>query len=95
MGLDYRELHSALLSKGGATEDRARHHVFYFIEVDGKRYRATKMSHSARGHISDDITVAVARQMRLRAKELRGFVDCTLTREQWLDLWRQRGPSHT
>lgn len=94
MGLDYRELRSALLSKGAATEDRARHHVFYLIEVDGKRYRATKLSHSAHGHISDDILGAVARQMRLRAKELRGFVDCTVTCEQWLDLWRQRGPSH-
>jgi hypothetical protein len=91
--LDYRELHSALLSKGAATEDRTRHHVFYLIEVDGKMYRATKLSHSAHGQISNDILGAVARQMRLRTKELRDFVDCTVTREQWLDLWRQRGPS--
>jgi len=89
--LDYRELRSALVSKGEATEDRARHHAFYLIEVDGKSYRATKFSHSARGQISDDILGAIARQMRLKIKELRDFVDCAVTREQWMQLWRERG----
>ena len=89
--MDYRELRNALLSKGQASESRARHHVFYYIDVDGKIYRATKFSHSARGQISDDLLGAIARQMRLRIKELRDYVECTITREQWLQLWRDRG----
>ena len=90
--MDYREFRKVLLSKGEATENRRGHHVFFLIEVDGKEHRATKFSHSADGQISDDIFSAMARQMRLRSKELRDFVDCVVTREQWIDLWRQRPP---
>ena len=89
--MDYEELRSALISKGKADEDRSGHHVFFFIEVDGKSYRATKLSHSARGQISSKILSAISQQMRLTTKELRYFVDCAVKREQWLDLWRQRG----
>lgn len=91
--MDYRELRTALLSKGEATEDRARHHVFYFVEVDGQTYRATKVSHGARGQISSGILGAIARQMRLGTQELRRFVDCSLERAEWLQIWRQRTPS--
>lgn len=89
--MDYHELRSALLSKGAADEDRRGHHVFFFIEVDGKTYRATKFSHNARGQISSKILSAISQQMRLTNKELRHFVECTVEREQWLELWCQRG----
>jgi len=89
--VDYQELRGALISKGKADEDRRSHHVFFFIEVDGKSYRATKISHSARGQISSKILSLISRQMRLTTKELRYFVDCTIGRKQWLDLWRERG----
>jgi len=90
--VDYRELRTALLSKGEAEEDRRGHHVFYFVDVDGKPYRATKFSHSARGQISNDILGAIARQMRLRTQELQRFVDCSIDRAEWLRIWRQREP---
>jgi len=89
--VDYQELRGALLSKGKADEDRAGDHVFFFVEVDGKSYRATKLSHNARGQISSKILNAISHQMQLTTKELRYFVDCAVKREQWLNLWRQRG----
>jgi hypothetical protein len=91
--VNYRELRTVLLSKGEAVEDRASHHIFYFIEVDGKIYRATKFSHNARGRISNEILGAIARQMRLKTKELRRFVNCSVDRAEWLQIWRQRAPS--
>jgi hypothetical protein len=90
--LDYRDLQSALLSKGETVEDRSSHHIFYVVEIDGKRYRATKVSHGARGQISDELLGAIAREMHLQTKELREFVSCTMTREDWLKLWNQRNP---
>ena len=91
--MDYEELRSTLLSKGKTEEDRSGDHVFFFVEVDGKKYRATKFSHSARGQISSGLQSEMSRQMRLTAKELRQFVDCAIDREQWLKLWSQRPPS--
>lgn len=88
--MDYHDLHAALLSKGKTTEDRSSHHVFYILEIDGKRYRATKVSHSAHGQMSDELIGAIAREMHLKTKELKDFVNCTISRDEWLDLWRQR-----
>ena len=89
--MDYRDLHNTLLSKGRTIEDRRGHHVFFFLEVDGKYYRATKFSHNAHGQISDDLLSSIARQMRLTAKELKQFVDCSIERNQWLEFWSERG----
>ena len=89
--MDYREFHSALLSKGGAEEDRSGDHVFFYIDVDGQSYRATKFSHSASGQVTAPILSAISRQMRLTNRELRRFVDCTIERKGWLKLWRERG----
>lgn len=91
--VDYREVRSALLSKGVAEEGLASHHVLFWIKVSGKMYRVTKFSHSARGQISTSLISEIARQMRLTAKELRQFVACPLSREDWLQLWRERGHS--
>ena len=91
--MDYQELRSSLLSKGKTSENRKSHHIFFFVEIDGKTYRATKYSHSAHGQISDHILGAIARQMRLTTKQLRDFVDCVLTRDNWLDTWRHRDTS--
>ena len=89
--MDYQELCSMLISKGEAIEDRRGDHVFYIIAVDGHEYRATKVSHNARGQISGDLIGLISRQMRLTMKELRQFVSCTVTREKWMELWQQRG----
>jgi len=81
------------MSKGKTCEDRSGEHVFYFVEIDGKEYRATKISHSARGQISKRVLGAISHQMRLTNRELRQFVDCTIDREEWLGLWCQRSAS--
>ncbi|MBI4330751.1 MAG: hypothetical protein HY673_05690 [Chloroflexi bacterium] len=91
--MDYQELNKALVSKGQANEDRTGDHVFFFITVEGKSYRATKLSHSGKGQISSSLLGEISKQMRLTTPELRRFVDCTIEREQWFQLWLQRGAS--
>ncbi len=44
------------------------------------------MSHSARGQISKGRLGALARQMRLSGRQTQQFVDCALSRDEWLDL---------
>jgi len=88
--MDYRTLRSALISKGEAIEDRRSHHVFFYVDIQGSTCRATKISHSARGQISNPILDAISQQMRLTNKELRHFVACTIDREKWIELWSQR-----
>ena len=89
--MDYRELRSALTNKGHAEEDRAKDHAFYYIEVAGKSYRATKISHGAHGQIDPGFLATMARQMRLTSRQIREFVACRLRRDGWLDIWRAGG----
>ena len=89
--LDYLDLRRTLLSKGETEEDLRRDHAFFYVEVDGEQYRATKLSHGARGQIPPALLGMIARQMRLTARELRQFVNCSLDRKDWLDLWQERG----
>ena len=85
--MEYRELRSALTSKGLAATDRQRNHVYFYVTIGGKKERATMMSHGARGQIDSTLLGTMARQMRLNTTELRRFVACTVSRERWIELW--------
>ena len=87
--MDYRDLRSTLLSKGGTEQDRSKDHVFYFLELEGSSHRVTKISHGAKGQIPNDLLSMIARQMRLTAPELRKFVKCTLTTGEWHSRWQE------
>ena len=88
--MDYDELRHALVSKAKADPDN-RNHVFYYVTVEGRERRVTKLSHAASGHVDPDLLSKIARQMWLTNKELRAFVDCELSRDGWLALGRSRG----
>ena len=45
------------------------------------------MSHGAKGQISKGRLAEFARQMRLSSRQLNLFVDCTLSRDEWLEIW--------
>ena len=44
--MDVRDVRQALLRKLSAVEDRAGHHIFFYLDYREKRYLGTKMSHS-------------------------------------------------
>ena len=85
--MDYRDLRRVLLRKANAAEDRRGDHVHFFIEVDGREYRATKMSHGARGQIDLPLEGMIARQLRLSTTQLRDFVECPLDGDAFLEHW--------
>ena len=86
--MDYRDLRRELLKKAHAAEDRRGDHVHFFIEVDGKDYRATKISHGATGQIGQPLEGMIARQLRLSTTQLRDFVECPLDGDAFLENWR-------
>ena len=42
------------------------------------------MSHSAKGQIPKRMLAKIAWQMRLSPRQMQQFVDCTMSREQWI-----------
>lgn len=85
--LEYDALSKALWTKAQADEDRSGKHIKYYVEIRGIRRLVTVMSHGARGQISKRLLASIARQMRLSSRQLQHFVDCTLSRDDWLHLW--------
>ena len=88
--MDVRELQRALRRKLGAAEDRRSHHVFWWIEIDGREYRAAKLSHSSRGQLPDFVLSDTAKRLKLDRAELDDLVKCPLSGEAFLLLWTTR-----
>ena len=85
--MDYYRLRQALNSKGKAEENRKASHINFYATISGIRQRITAMSHSAKGQIPKRMLAKIARQMRLSPRQMQQFVDCTMSREQWIESW--------
>ena len=76
--------------KLGATEDRAGHHVFFYLQYGGKEYMGSKMSHDWRGDLDAQQIDWVKKPLKLNTAEFQELVACPLTREAFFNLWSQR-----
>ena len=90
--MNYREIRSTLVSKLEAIEDRAGHHVYFYITIDGCDFRVGKLSHSSRGQAVDYVVNDTARRLKLRKKEFLSLVDCEIDKQKHEEIWRQRDP---
>lgn len=88
--MDIRDLQRALRRKLNAQEERASHHVYFFIDIPGNgELRAAKFSHSARGRLPDFVVADTARRLRLSRRQLDELVVCTLSGDGFWELWNQ------
>ena len=88
--MDNREIRSTLVAKLNAIEDRAGHHIYFWLNIDDHEYRVGKLSHSARGQANDYIVSDTAKRLKLTKKEFSSLVDCTIDRKMHEDIWRER-----
>ena len=86
--MDIGDLQRALRRKLDAQEDRRSHHVYFFIDVPGNgELSAAKFSHSARGRLPDFVVGDTAKRLKLNRRQLDELVECTLSSEQFWELW--------
>ena len=85
--MDVRAVRAALIRKLEAIEDRARHHVFFYLDYDGRRYLGSKMSHSWRGDLDDQQIDWVKKPLLLSKSEFDQLVDCPMTKNQFFEVW--------
>lgn len=90
--MDYRDIRSTLTAKLGALEDRAGHHIYFYLTIDGHDFRVGRLSHGARGQAIDYVVKDTARRLKLTTKEFVSLVDCDIDREQHEIIWRERDP---
>ena len=89
--MDLRDLQRALRRKLDAYEDRRSHHVYYTALLDGRECTVARFSHSFRGgQLSDRIVADTAARLRLTKAELEDLVECPLSEDAFLQLWRAR-----
>lgn len=90
--MDYRDIRSILVSKLEAIEDRAGDHVYFYLTVDGRDFRAGKLSHGARGQAEDYVINDTAHRLKLTKREFVSLVDCDIDKEEHEKIWKQRDP---
>jgi hypothetical protein len=88
--MDNREIKSTLVTKLDAIEDRAGHHIYFWLNIDGSEFRVGKLSHSARGQALDHVISDTARRLKLTKKEFVSLVECTIDKQMHEDIWRKR-----
>ena len=84
--MDYDALRKALLSKARAEENRTGRHIKYYAKIGGAHRFVTLTSHGVKGQISKPLLGKIAKQLRLNGQQLQQFVDCTLSRDEWLEI---------
>ncbi len=88
--MDIREIRSTLVAKLDANEDRAGHHIYFWLNIDGREYRVGKLSHSARGQAPDHVVSDTARRLELTKEEFRSLVECSIDKAMHEDIWREK-----
>jgi hypothetical protein len=90
--MDFRRLRQTLGTKLGAVEDKEADHSYYYMDIDGKQHRIAKISHSSRGseQINDFIIRNTAKRMCLQKNELMNFVSCSLSKDEYIEIWKER-----
>ena len=86
---------SVLVKKGFSLDDKRDHRYFYLYDSDGKRTTVyTKISRGSGKEISDGLLGEMMRQIHLGKKEFNKYMDCTLSKEMYLDHLKQIGKYH-
>jgi len=83
-----RSIHAALLKKG-FRQDSTHHLMYWFFAGDRKTSVRTKISHGA-AEYGDELLSRMAKEMRLRRRELDDFVRCPMGKEDYLAILAER-----
>ncbi len=84
MKIKARKIDSALTRKGFVT-NKKKHHIFYFLYVNGKKTQIrTKLSHSSKEY-NDNLLSAICKQLKFNnKKELEGFINCAISKDEYV-----------
>jgi len=84
-----------LINKLGATEEPKRNHRKYTVTAeDGTFLASTSMSHGwmKKTGIGDPMVSTIARQLGVNSAQLVELVNCSITREQYVELALEEAP---
>ncbi len=79
-----------MVSKLNSVESRARHHVFFYFDYQGKRYLAPKISHSWRGDLDSQQVAWLRRPLLLSSGEFEDLISCPLSGTEFFAIWAER-----
>lgn len=81
------------LLKKGFTEEPKRDHIYFTVHgSDGRKTIVyTKVSHGSGKDISDGLLSAMRKQMRLEKREFEEYMNCSLSKEDYLRILKEKG----
>lgn len=80
------------LSKKGFTLVADKDHNYYYVYKNGKKTSVnTKVSHGYHKDISDGLLNQMRKQIRLPKHEFEEYMNCTFSKEQYLEFLENNG----
>jgi len=83
-----RKLRSLLLELG-FSEERGKHHIFYYFRHEGKIVVRTRISHGAK-EIGQPLLGLIGKQLKLERTDWEKFLRGQLSREEYIRILRAR-----
>lgn len=84
-----------LLRKGFTLDSKRDHKYFFLYNTDGTKTTVyTKISHGSDNEISDGLLGQMRRQIRLDRDNFENYLNCTFSKEQYLDYLKSIGEYH-
>lgn len=89
------EVSKVLIKKGFTLDDSRDHKYFYLYNSDGTKTTVyTKISHGSGNEIHDGLLGEMMRQIHLKKQEFNEYLDCTLSKDKYLDILKEKGLYH-
>ena len=84
--MKFSDVRRSLTLKGFEMREGAKHEKYYFLDDEDRKTRAnTVLSRSNRGRdVNDRLQSSIAKQMKLTKNQFKQFVDCTLSKEDYV-----------
>ena len=79
------EFSRVLVSKGFERSE-GKHHTVFYLNVNGKRTSVrTRLSHGGR-RVDEWLQSQIARELHLSKRELRQFIECEISEQEYIDM---------
>jgi len=88
--VDIREVDRVFRRKLGASKDKQRDHIYFYLEYQGVEYTVGKLSHSWKGSLNDDQISMLARKLLLKKSEFEQFCACDIPTSEMIEIWQER-----
>ncbi|MBM2816104.1 MAG: hypothetical protein HW421_2866 [Ignavibacteria bacterium] len=87
-----KDLQTTLTQKGFIPEPKKAHHVFYYLNIDGKKHNIYTYFSHGKSEYDKHLMQQLKKQLKFtETSSAEEFFDCPFTMEQYIEMLKENG----